>query len=304
MGKVEQIEALEYGHGIQYFLNRAYEIFNNPVYVLDINYNLLAHTNTPYDDPFWNELVTTGTFSLDTVKLMANENLLEDITNADKTTRVENEILTCPKLMGHIYNRDNIRVALMVMSEHNTLINGEGQAAFEALTEKITREIRDYDYFSMLTMTFHEEKINLLLDGAVNNPLLYNPQAQILYSGLDDYLYVAVLSVARNEVLPHVHRNRLAYFMSMLKTKFQSFKFSVYNDHIVMLMSSKHKYFYGAAFFAAYAGLFEQNGITLGISGAFESLYDLRKYYDQAVTVLVNGLEYNDGQRIFLHNDD
>jgi len=302
MGKVEQVKALENGKGIQYLLNSAYKIFNNPIFMIDSNYNMIAVTDVPADEPNWIELLTTGTFSLKTIELLANESLIEDITNAEKIVILRSDKLKYAKMSGHIFNRDNIRVGLVMMSECNTPFEAESIAAFEALADKTTCEIRDYDYFTMFAMTFHEDKINLLLDGTVKNPLLYNPQAQILYDDFEDYLYVAVVSAARNDILDNVHRSRLEYFKSLLKTKYGSFKYSVYSDYIVMLMSSKHKYFYGAPFFAAHADLFEQNGLSMGVSESFENIYELRVYYDQAVAALTNGLAGKEGMRIFLHN--
>jgi len=302
MGKVEQINALELGNGIQFLLDSAYKIFSNPISVIDINYNLIAFTDVPFDDPNWNELVTTGTYSLKTLERLANEGLIETITNAEKTAVLKSEALASAKVSGHIFNKDNINVALAMMSEHNTTFDAESMAAFEALVNKISSEIRDYDYFTIIALTFHEDKINLLLDEPINNPFLFNPQAQILYDAFDEYLYVAVVSLERNGILEYVHKNRLSYFKSMLKTTYRSFKYSVHSNYIVMLMSSRHKYFYGAPFFASNAGLFEQNGLFMGISESFESIYELRKYYDQAVAALTGGMASNDGSRIFLHN--
>ena len=303
MDNLKQIEALENGKGIQYLLDSACKVFNNPIFVIDINYNLLAFTDIPFDDPNWKELITRGTFTAERLDFFANEGFIEDITNAEKTVVIRSEKFEYAKIAGHLLNRDHIRSGLVMMSDYKTPIDAGNIAAFEALVSKITYEIRDYDYFTMLAMTFHEDKINLLLEGAVKNPLLYNPQAQILYNDFEDYLYVAVVSAERNEILEDVYQNRLAYFKSMLKTKYQAFKFSVYKNYIVMLMSSKHSYFYGAPFFDDHADLFEQNGLYMGISGSFENMYELRNYYDQAVGALTKGLTRNDGQRIFLHNE-
>jgi len=302
MDKQEQINALENGNGIQHLLNSACKIFNNPIFMIDANYNMIAITDFPADDPNWNELEITGTFSQKTIETLANEGLIENITNAEKTVILRSDILKYAKMTGHIFNRDNVRVGLIMMSEYNTPFDDDSIKAFETLSDKTTCEIRDYDYFTMLAMTFHEDKINLLLDGTVKNPLLYNPQAQILYDDFEDYLYVAVVGVTRNDILENVHRSRLDYFKSMLKTKYKSFKYSVYEDNIVMLMSSKQKNFYSASFFAANAGLFEQNGLSMGVSASFENIYELREYYDQAVAALTNGLKSRQDTGIFLYN--
>ena len=302
MNKLEQIKSLQNGNGIQYLMNSANKIFNNPIFMIDANYNMIAITDIPVDDHNWNELGTTGTFSHKTMELLANEGLIEKITNAEKTVILRSEKLKYAKIVGHIFNRDNVRVGLVMMSEYNAPFDEESIAAFEALADLTTCEIRDYDYFTMLAMTFHEDKINLLLDGTVKNPLLYNPQAQILYDDFEDYLYVAVVSAEQNDMLDNVHRSRLEYFKSMLKTKYQSFKYSVYSNYIVMLMSSKLKNFYGAPFFATHADLFEQNSLFMGVSSSFENMYELRVYYEQAVAALTNGLAGKGDTRIFHYN--
>ena len=300
---IEQIKALENGMGIQFLLHSAYNIIKNPIYMIDINYNLISITDFPADDPNWNELVTTGTFSMRTLELLADEGIFENIANSEKSVILKNDKLKYAKMSGHIFNRDNIRIGLATMIECGAKFDDECMAAFEALTDKITGEIREDSYFTMLGMTFYEDRINLLLDGAIKNTLLYNHHVQVLYDGFEDYLYVDVLSVERNKILEHVHKKRLKYFQSFLKTRYPSFKYSIYADNIVMLMSSKNNTFYGAPLFFSNAGLFEQNGMFMGISDSFENMYELRRYYDQAVTALKKGREGAVGQRIFLHAD-
>ena len=299
MDKADRIRAVANGNGLQFLLNSAYTILNNPIYVIDINYNLLAYTNVSIDDPNWNEIITMGSYSPETLDKLANEGLIENITNADKTVVLRNEQLKYAKMAGHFFNRDNIEVGIAMMTECNAPFDAENTAAFETLTEKITDEIRTYDYFTILGMTLHEDKINLLLDGAVNNPILYNPQAQVLYNDFDDYLYVAVVSVDQYDILENVHRNRLEYFKSMLKSMFPFYKYSVYSDFIVILMSSKNKKYGGTPFFNLEAELFKRNGFCVGISDSFENIYELRLYYDQAVTALTNGIRNKDGRRFF-----
>ncbi|MCL2066688.1 MAG: hypothetical protein FWG99_04410, partial [Treponema sp.] len=223
MDKIEQIKTIANGNGIQYLLNSAYKILNNPLFMFNANYNMIAFTDVPFDDPIWIEFVTAGTLKHETLEFLAKEHMTEDVVNADKIVTVKRDKLKYARMSGHIRNRYNIVVGLVTMYDCNAAFDAHSTEAFEALVDKIVCEIRDYDYFSMFAMTYHEDKINLLLDGTVKNPLLYNPHAQILYGGFEDYLYVAVVSVERNNILENVHRSRLEYFKSMLKTKYKSF---------------------------------------------------------------------------------
>ncbi|MCL2156350.1 MAG: hypothetical protein FWH53_11860 [Leptospirales bacterium] len=300
---LEQVKALENGEGIQYLLDAACKIFTNPIYMIDSYYNLIAYSDVTVDDPIWNELITTGTFSLQALEVMVKENVLEDLTNSDKIILLKRDRWKGDRMSGHIFNKENIWVGQITMYEYNTPFDRETKTAYEALTDKISCEICDYDYFTTLAMTNHENRINELLDKAVNNPLIYNPQAQILYSGFEDYLYVAVVSIPRNNIIDNVHRSRLSYFKSLLKTKYKSFKYAVHSEYIVMLMSSKYNDFYDEQFFNKDNNLFKQNNMFVGISNSFENIYELREYYDQAVVALKNGIEKNNDRRVFLYNN-
>ena len=310
MGMTEQIDALETGNGIQFLLDSAYRILNNPLLMFDANYNMIAFTDVPVDDPIWNEFTSTGTLLPETFEFLATERITEDIMNTDKTVEIRREEKNYVRMVGHIVSPDNLSVGLLAMYEIGSAFDAGVFEAFEALVDKIVREIRDCDYFTMLAMTYQEDKINLLLDGDVGKPLMFNPQAQILYQELKDYLYVAVVGVERNSVLEHVYRGRLPYYKSMLKTTYPSFKYAVHQNGIVMLMSSKSRYFDSIRFFAANAELFENNGLYMGISDSFENIYELRKYHAQAAAALAEGLAARDGeaakacQRFFRYGGD
>ena len=299
MGVLEQVKDLENGEGIQYLLDSACKIFNSPLYVIDAFYNLIAFSGVPADEPFWSELLNTGTFGTNALELMADENVVSDVSYSDKIVRLRCDKWKSDLISGHIFNRDNIWVGETTMSEHIPF-DTERMAAFEMLMVKISSEIQDYEYFTKQPTVFFENTINKLLDKTVRNTLVTNPQAQIIQYGLENYLYVAVVRVARDNILENVHRSRLAYFQSMLKTRYKSFRYAAYMDHIVMLMSSKLKNFYEEPFWSQDYDLFELNNLYAGISSSFENIYELRHYYDQAVAALMDGINSSSGRRVFL----
>ena len=299
MGKLEQIKALVKGKGIQYLLDTAYTIFHNPIAMFDTNYTLKAYTNVTSDDPLWNELITTGTFSMETQEFFAKECFTEDVANADKLVILKSSKLKYDRMLGYIFNRDNISVALLVMVGVDTDFGEENTAAFEELTDKITCEIHDDEYFTAYGRAYHEEIIIKLLDGIIKDPAIYTPHIQILLEGFADYLYVAVVDVMNSGN----HQQKLVYFKNMLENKYRSFKYAIYSDYIVMIISSKQKDFFEGLFFDKDDNPFMQNNLYVGISRSFENPYELREYYDEAVAVLKNNIKQNNGQRIFFNKN-
>ena len=303
MNILEKVKALQNGKGIQYLLDSAYEIFENPAYMVDAYYNMLAHTENPINDPYWNAAMVKGTFPTNPLMdLIDKEDLLTVITASKKSALIQYEKWEHGRMTGHIFNRDNNWVGQITMHAHIPF-DEDRIAAFEMLAEKISVEIYDYEYFNKLPIIFHNDTINKFLDKSIDMTLRNIPQTQVMYYGLGKYLNVAVVSIERNRVFENVFQNRLAYFRSLLKTKYKSFKYAIHADHIVMLMSAQDKDFYQASFFAPNKDFFAENDLHIGISDSFENLLETRRYYEQAFSALVNGMSVGGDQRVFFHSE-
>ena len=298
MTKLRQVKNLKNGQGIRYLLDAAKTIFNNPIFTIDMNHKLIALTDCAVDDPVWNELATTGTFSAKTLELLAKECFMEKIANADKNVIIRSDQIKYARMAGYFFNRENIKAGLVVMSEYDACFDDESQAAFELFATKISSEIRNDEYFTTLGRAFHEDIITGLLNRTITNSPVYTPQVQVLYDGFEDFIHVAVVDVSRNGT----QQNKLEYLKELLISKNRSYKYAVYSDHIIIVMSSKFQYFHEGLFFDKHLGAFKKNNLFVGVSDHFENLYKLRNHYDEAVTALKTGI--NNVQRVFLYNNN
>ena len=304
MSKLAQIKALKNGKGIQYLLDTAYSIFKNPIAMFDTNYGLKAYTDVTTDDPLWNELISTGTFSMKTQEFFAKECFTEDVANADKLVILKSSKLKYDRVLGNILNRENIKVANLIMLGCDTPLGVEDTTAFEEFIDKITGEIRDDEQLIVYGRIYNESIIIKLLDRVINEPSIYTSHVQIFHEGFEDYLYVAVVDITQNDLKTEgSHQTNLMYFKNLLESKYRSFKYAIYSDYIVMVMSSKHNDFNKGHFFDKDNNPFKQNNLFVGISSSFENPYVLREYYDKAVAALKDGLEENNGQHFFLHKN-
>jgi len=304
MDKLKQIKSLESGKGIQYLVDAAREIFHNPILIHDTNYCLLAHSGDTIDDPIWNEMTLAGEYSLKTKQFFAQThiNTIENLANTDKSVILKNSQtqyygiqLKYDRMAGYAYNREDIKVAVIVMYENEAPFDAESQTAFELFTEKITNEIRDNEGFIKRGRAFHAEMITKLLDGVIRDFLLFTPQIQVMYDGFDDYLYVAVVDATQS----NIKQNKLEHFNNLLASKHPSYKYAIYSDYIVVVMSSAYKEFRKEMLFDKRLDLFTQNNLFAGVSGCFENLHELRKHYNVAVSALKKGIEKNGDQRVF-----
>ena len=296
MKKTESFEALETGRGIQYLLDAACEIFRNPIVMFDTFYNLIAYTDLATDDPLWNTLISTGTFSMAEQEFFSEERFTEDVANADKLVVMKSDKLKYDRILGNIFNAENIKVANIVMVESGTRFGPDTQASFEALADKISAEIKNDDRYTAYGRNYHDAIIKKILDGRFGDTLTYTSHVQILYDGFEDYLYLAVADVSKcvmNGDGPELVKN-------LLIKKYPSFKFAVYSGYVLAVMSSRQRVFPPEEISGEDIKLLEQNNIFAGISSGFENIYELRRHYDETVTVLGNGIAAGGGRHIFL----
>ena len=250
----------------------------------------MANTKGECDDPLWQELISTGTFSPETQKFIASMYFAVLDANADTLAVMTSPELTYDRINVKINNSNSIRVASLLMIGYNVPLVEEDKAALISLAEKIELEIMDDESFSVYGYKSHETIINNLLERIFDDPKVYTAHIQILYDGFEDYLFLAVIDVGQNDI------NQM---MKFLENRYPSYKFAVYSDYIVMIMSSKFKDFYELQLFDE--SLFFEKDMFAGISDGFENLYELRDYYDQAVAALKSGIDAKNGQRVFLY---
>ncbi|MDR1132354.1 MAG: hypothetical protein LBL15_08045, partial [Oscillospiraceae bacterium] len=275
----EQIRSLENGHGLQYLLNAAYQITGNPVVLFDMEYKLLACTeNIVTDDPLWNELVETGVFSDETIAFFKNECFVDTVASAKTIALLRSDKLPYDRLYGRVFNSDSSTVADLVMVAC-TPLEEDDPAAFEVFCEKLSGEIRTSAFYRQYGILYHETLICKLLDGDTDDKVIYSDHLANLYEGLKTNLFAAVADVSK---CPAKNRGPEA-FRDELKKMNPEFKYAVYAGYIVMIISADDPDLSAERHLGQLGVFFERNNIYAGISRRFDNLFDLRKYYDEAV---------------------
>ena len=299
VNKLEQIKALKKNKSIQELLDDAQDIMLNPIAMFDLNYTLIAYTETVTDDPIWNELISTGTFCMETQKFFADAYFTLNVSSADRIVVLKSEQLKYDRVLAYAFNRNHVKVANLVMVACTTSLTADDLIAFNAFAEKITASIRNDGHYTDYGTEYHNDLIVKILDGYIKDTRIYAPHIQILYDGFETYLYLAVVRTGPEGV----HNTKLEKIRDLLMEKYKTFKFAIYSDYVVIIISSKQDSFNINRVFGKYGDLFEQNDLFIGVSSSFESMYELRKYYDEAVTALMYKKENNGDNRILLYDN-
>ena len=300
VNKLEQIKSLKKNRSIQELLNDAQSILRNPIAMFDMYYSLIAYTETVTDDPVWNELISTGTFSMETQKFFADAYFTLNVSSADRIVLLKTELLNYDRVLAFAFNRNHIKVANLVMVACTTAFTADDLVAFGAFAEKITARIRDDEHYTEYGKAYHSDLIGKILDGQIKDTRIYAPHIQILYDGFEsNYLYLAAVRAGPGGA----QQNSLVQLRDLLLERYKSFKFAIYSDYVIMIICSKQDSFNIKQSLGKYDEFFEQNDLFVGVSNSFENLYELRKPYDEAVSALKCRKEDGGDKRVTLFDN-
>lgn len=297
INSINKVKALKNSKGIQYLLNAGSRILGNPIYIHDIDYRLIANTeNIATDDYLWNELVTIGKHSEDSIDLFKNEYFIDAMANAKIITLLVSDKLKYDRIIGKVLSKNNVMAACAGIIACNKPFDEDDSIAFEILCKKLSKEISKSEFYSTYAEEHQEAVINKLIDGSIIDKKLYTRRVAEVYEGLKNYLYIAVADIGAN-------KNKVTYFKNMFKQAQPKFKYSVYGDNVIIIFSSDDITLNVKKELKKLNKIIEENGICVGISNCFENLFELRKYYIEAFRALNYGLQSTESKRFFLYDE-
>lgn len=292
---MEKLKALKTNKGIQYLLNEAYEILGNPIMTHNMEYKVIAYTeNIVTDDPIWNEFVTTGTVNYERLEFYKNEEFIDTVANAEKITLLFSDKLKYKRILGKLFNYDNIQVGCASINESCQPFAEDDLMLYELFCDILNKEIAKSGYFRNYGQEYQEFLINKLIDGSIDDKRLYTAHVESIYINLKNNLYIIVADISKCD--------QLKYFRELFKRAEPTFKYSIYMNYIVIIMSSDNEAINVRTDLNKLNRLFKQNNIYAGVSSHFDNLFELQNYYVEALNALSNGLKKGINQQIFLNN--
>ena len=298
LNKMEKINSLKNGRGVQYLLNEAYKILGNPILVHDMEYKIIAYTeNIVTDDPIWNEFTTTGTVGRERLEFYKNEKFYYAAANAKKVTFLISDKLKYERILGKLFNSDNIQIGIASIEAH-TPFPDDILKLFECFCSVLNKEFSKSEYYRIYGQEYQEILINKLIEGDIEDKEIYTAHVESVYMNLKKYLYLAVVDTVQCDP-EHI---RLPYFRDLFKKTQPAFKYCLHSDYVVIIISSDDEIFCVKKDLNKLNRIFKQNNVYAGISGCFENLFELKKYYTEAVHALNCGLKSNGLQQVFLYD--
>jgi hypothetical protein len=282
-------------HPAQRILDTAYRILGNPIVLIDTSYNLLARTeNTSTDDALWNELISGGRFSHETVDFFNTAGFIQAVAGSEVVSLLHSEALAYDRACAKFFDSGGIQLGSIVVVACYRPFEPADFDNMILTCELISADIRR-DVFSMTENVFCDATLDALLACSGD---LENAGVLTLRAELKPYIYVAVADVSVYEhTLSH-----LAYFRDVFSRLQKEYKYYIHLNNIVILLGTDRDLLSAERDLKQLGIFFARYHVFVGVSGAFLNLSEFRAHYKQALDALNHGMSQSGGAHIFKYD--
>jgi len=285
---------------LQSIIEIAFQVLVNPIILYDLDCKILAYPQAIAGSPFEKSFNDNGVISHEMRVSSANEGFADLMIRPKKVVFLESPELNFKCFFGKLFNKDGFPVSCISVIEAMKPFEDDDIVLVEAICDMLAKEICKIPYYQAYPQKILDIYINRLIDGDTEDSEFFLGKVEAIYNGLKSNIYLAVADIGQCDPA----YIKLDYYRDLFKRTRPAFKYSIYSNYIVIILSEEEKVFYPKRVFNRLNRIFEQENIKVGVSSRFENLFKLKQYYIEAVNALNNGLTSKRNQWIFWHGED
>lgn len=293
------VSALCADKGLQHMVDVAYEVFGNPIFVVDGSYNYIASTRqVTMDEPTMEKERQLGYILDENVKNIRKSRLSEKVRNSGipfylpDTSRGKGMLISDILIHG-------IRVAHCALYELNRPFDDDDRMLLHWFSRMISQELQKNRFYAENRGTVHSHFLADLLEGKVANPQMARHRFQILGVTLKEHLHVLTVSPQAGTASVSRLSTVAAQLSGILPESLQV----VYHESIVLLLNRAGLEDLTEGERSDLEAYAAANQLCIGMSRMFADLSDMRRHYQQAVKAAELGMRLEQKPGIYRYAD-
>ena len=299
-GAAELLSAVAKARGIYSVVSVGYEMLGNPVIVSDKSWKaiVVATDEKESDDKGFNEFLTQGALSLDTVSFDIKDKLTNRIEQSEKPFRYQGTQMKYARLFGRVM-AGNRPVATISVIEMNHPFTDEDHETIAMLCNAISAEMQKNKFLHYTRGLLYEELIVELIEGKGDNAVLLSERIKTLGAGMKKYIYVLTIDIKGFDA----EQFSLSYMRDYLEKMVSGSKALIYNENIVIVASCADESGLQEEDIKLLREFLGEYNMRGGISRSFLRMEDLSEHYRQSLEALDIGARMDSGAHLHSYDD-
>lgn len=281
-------------NGLQRAVEQSYRVFNNPVVVIDANFNLIAAT--------WNainELKVDNAFlrkeRLESGDLAIDAQAHRSIMRSEMPVRQFNEELGFDQMLCAIDTKQNL--GHIVVSANNRPFSPLDSSLLLTLKRFVSLLMRSALHAENVRGHDYEYFLRNLLDRKIEQSH-GNFITERMMQDFPGPLCCAVVDLEKSDFAINVSR-----IQNLIEVRIPNARTTVFGSNVVAVCKVASSQVVPKEHIEAFERLCEENGLCAGISNPFNDIWDLPDYYEQALRAIELGSGDSTLARASLYKD-
>ncbi|CUX18814.1 PucR family transcriptional regulator [Clostridium sp. C105KSO13] len=293
------LNALFSGNGLQYLVDTASHLFENPIYVVDLQNKYLAiSSGIVPDNKFFSVESASGYISEAGIQSIRANNLDEKVRMNKGAYYYVNELVNKGMLVDAIHIQ-GIEVGHVMMMEYEHPFREFDSDFFHRFCELVSIEMQKDPAYASNKGVMYSYFLSDLLKNPEENIVQVSERLTSLGYDLKEYLYILAIPSTSY----HLSNTRLDVITNHLRTILTGSIYAVYEDSIVFLISKKRYSGLSEYELTRLTDFLSANDLKAGFSNFFESLKDAPRFYKQALKAVSLGTKLNDASPLCYYSD-
>lgn len=291
------LEILSFEGGIQEMIDHAFQILENPIFVFDSSFKLIAANWAEAErHGIGTEMIQNGGFSQFEFSLANKDHIHERIKKSDMPLLMRHKELGYEQMIISINTMRDL--GHMVIDAVNRPFNPMDKHAVWVLKEYIDQQMRK-DEFIRNSKGFHYESfLKDLLDEKIAIGKSFMDRMEYVGVAFTGNMYCVVVEIARSSCTINPYRIRNEF-----ESHFSNCKTLIYNGQIVILLNTPKNKLLSKEELQTAIKICEENGLYAGMSNCFPDIIQFAEYYKQALRAIELGITFTTTPTLFLYED-
>lgn len=293
------LNALFSGNGLQYLVDTASHLFENPIYVVDLQHKYLAlSSGIVPDNEFFTEESASGYISESGIRSIRANKLDEKIRQNKTAYYYVNELVDKGMLVDAVHIQ-GIEVGHVMMLESEHPFREFDPDFFHRFCALVSIELQKDPAYASNKGVMYSYFLSDLLKNPEENIVRVSERLSSLGYNLKEYLYILAIPPTSY----HSSNTRLDVITNHLRTILTGSIYAVYEDSIVFLISKERYSGVSEYELNRLLDFLNANQLKAGFSNFFESLSDAPRFYRQALKAVSLGTKLNDPSPLYNYSD-
>lgn len=289
------LEILFFEGGIQAMVEKVWLAFQNPIYVFDADFKLIAHTGDDSIEEQGKAIIENGRLTEDDFKILNKTYKYAKLQQSEYPIKSVHPVCGFEQLLCAIDTKKDMG---------HIVINGTNHSFTETdlqmmylLKKAIDQQMKKDEFIRNNRGFNYEYFLRDLLDGKIATGKQFHNRLNYVNSEFSGNLYCMVVETARSsQTLNTMH------IRSVFETQFPGTRTLMYNGAIILLFATQETTFQSDDF-TRLNEICEEQGIYAGMGNSFRNITNLAGYYKQGLRSIELGVCHKNSPGLFLYRD-